>query len=149
MRSRLRLFLADSRASVLIETALIAPIMLIMSLGAFDLSRLVARQTELQEVAAEVSAIAMASTPDGESLAALKTIAVTSANVTSQNVTLAQYYRCDSDTTLQTSSSACGEEDEVSSLIQLRIQSTYTPIWVSFGVGGPVNLDVSRMVQIG
>jgi len=43
----------DERGAMLIETAFIAPVLILMSLGAFQVSQVVARQTELQEAAAQ------------------------------------------------------------------------------------------------
>lgn len=149
MMRPLRQLRTDQRASVLIETAIAAPALVIMLLGAFDVSRLVARQMELQEVAAEVASIAMASTPDAQGLTTLKTIAVTTAGVPSDKVDLTQYYRCNSNAALQSNETACGTDDEVSTLLKVRIQATYTPVWTKFGVGRPVQLDVSRLVQVG
>lgn len=139
----------DRRGTVLVETAIAAPFLVLVMLGAFDVSRMVARQTELQEVAAEVASIAMASAPDAQGLATIKTIAVQTANVPTDNVELTQYYRCNSDTTLQTSKTSCSTGAEVSTMLKVRIRSTYTPVWTRFGVGAPVSLDVSRLVQVG
>ncbi|MCB2056947.1 MAG: pilus assembly protein, partial [Novosphingobium sp.] len=38
---------------MLVETAIVAPVLVLMSMGAFQVSQVVARQTELQGAAAE------------------------------------------------------------------------------------------------
>jgi len=42
----------------------------------------------------------------------------------------------------------CTDAAQVSTYIKITLTDTYTPQWTSFGVGGPVNYSVVRMVQI-
>ena len=53
-------FLRDNRGSVVVETALIAPVLALMSVGAFQVSQAVARQHELQTGADDAASLALA-----------------------------------------------------------------------------------------
>ena len=56
VRRHLATLLRDTRGAMLIETAIVAPVLVLMSLGAFQVSTMVARQSELQSAVAEASA---------------------------------------------------------------------------------------------
>jgi len=85
----------DERGAVLIETAIIAPVLLVMSIGAYDVSRGVARQTELQEVTAEFAAIAMARESVGQTeIEQMKEIAVASARVDENAIEIVENVKC-------------------------------------------------------
>ena len=53
----------DARGSVAIETAIVAPVLVLLALGTFDVSQMVSRQDDLQSAAAEAEAIVQASPP--------------------------------------------------------------------------------------
>jgi Flp pilus assembly protein TadG len=139
----------DDRGAVLIETAFITPVLLIMSIGAYDISRGVARQTELQEVAAEFAAIAMArETVSDAELEQMKEIAVASAGVDEDAVEIVQNTKCGTNPTLRSATYSCLSNEERSLILTITINTVYTPTWTDFGVGGPIQLKVVRSVQI-
>ena len=61
---QIRRLLENEAGAVAIETAIAMPILLLLSLGGFQISSLVARQTELQAAMAEAQAVALATDPD-------------------------------------------------------------------------------------
>jgi uncharacterized membrane protein len=140
---------SDEHGAVLIETAIIAPVLLIMSIGAYDVSRGVARQTELQEVTAEFAAIAMARETVGQAeLDQMKDIAVASAGIDEDAITISENVKCGTAPDLQIPTYDCPGDEEQSRILTISINDTYTPSWTSFGVGQPINLSVTRSVQI-
>ena len=60
----LALLVRDDRGSMAIETAFVAPVLLLLSLGGFEVSQMVAGQTELQSAAAEAAAVVRAVAPE-------------------------------------------------------------------------------------
>ena len=50
----------DQRGTTVIETALVAPVLVLMALGSYDISHMVARQHELQSGASDVEGIVLA-----------------------------------------------------------------------------------------
>ena len=148
---RLQIFLdrlgADSSGTMAIETAIVAPILVLMSLGSFQVSTIVARQTELESAAAEGSAIALASAPDNPAKrTTLQQVIMTSTNLAATQVTVSEVYRCNSATTYLTASTSC-TTGVLSKYIKLYITDTYTPSWTRYGVGSPINFRVTRYVM--
>ena len=58
--SRIARIRRNEDGSMAIETAFVAPILLVLALGGFEVSSMVARQTELQSAAAEAAAVVRA-----------------------------------------------------------------------------------------
>ena len=99
---------ADNSGVFAIETAIVAPLLLLMSLGAYQISMLVARQTELQSALAEAEAIALASDPDTSAERwILQNVIMTSTGLPEANVTVEEAYRCGDSSTYTSSATSC------------------------------------------
>lgn len=139
---------ADSNGVFAIETALVAPLLLLMSLGAFQISMLVARQTELQSALAEAEAIALASDPDtAAERTVLQNVIMTSTGLPMENVTVEDAFRCGDSTSYTALASSCATGTVMSSFVKIRITDTFNPAWTSFGVGSAVQFDQTRYVM--
>jgi Flp pilus assembly protein TadG len=148
MRSFFRKLGADRRGVTAIETALILPPMLMLSLGSFDVSRMIARQNELQKAANEASDIALAANPDNDSRrATVKSIIMASTGLTTDKVTVSAVYRCGTNVDFVTSPTSCTTGSVYSTYVRVVITDTYTPMWTTFGLGGPVSYSITRQVQ--
>ena len=138
----------DDRGAMLVETAIVAPVLVLMSMGAFQVSQVVARQTELQGAAAEATGIALASPPEtDDQRTTLKSVIVASTGLDSDQVTVSEKFRCGSATTYVDSSSTC-VGTKVSSYVLIQLNDTYTPAWTQWGFGSPINFNVDRYVMI-
>lgn len=132
-----------------IETAIVAPVLVLMSVGAFQVSEMVARQNELQSAAAEAEAIVLAKMPDSQSeIDTIKAIIMASADLTADQVTITTVVRCNSAANYVASAAACGANDEISTFLQIFMTDTYTPQWTEFGVGEPLVYRLTRTVQL-
>ena len=148
VRRHLAALLRDTRGALLIETAIVAPVLVLMSLGAFQVSSMVARQSELQSAVAEASAIALAVAPDTSAKrATVKSVIMASSGLASGHVTVSNTYRCGTTATYQNGQS-CSGSSKLSEYVKIELTDTYTPIWTEFGVGGPMNYNVTRYVMI-
>ncbi len=138
--------------SMAIETAIVAPVLASMALGAFDASRILSRQQQLQSAANEASEIILAaSMGTGVSSSDLKTILVNSLGIQSSQLTIAQRFRCDDSATLVATAPSppgCATSKPVFKYVQLTLTETYTPVWTQFGIGSPVNYNIVRTVQV-
>lgn len=142
--SRLTPLCRDQRGTMVIETAIVAPVLVLMSLGAYDVSRLLAKQSELDAIAEQGAGIALASKPDTSAKrTTLQQILVASSGLSSSNVTVTAAYRCNSSTTYVTSSSTC-TSGVVSNFVKISLTTTMTPTWTQFGVGSPITYRVDR-----
>jgi Flp pilus assembly protein TadG len=143
--SRLR---SAERGAVAIETAIVAPVLVMMALGAFDASSIVARQTELQSAAAEAAAIVRAKPPtDASERTTIDDVVEVSAGLTEAQVTIAEVFRCGT-ATVYALSDTCLVDEKVSTYIKITVTDTYEPVWTQFGVGEDVSYNIERVVQI-
>lgn len=147
--NRLRALIHDKAGSVVIETAFVLPVLATLAFGGFEVSRIVARNNELQAAAAEAAAVVMANAPDNQSdRDMIESIVEASTGLATDKVTLSQRFRCNADTSLVASVASCATGAEISEFIEIRMRDTYTPVWTSFGVGNPINFDITRRVQV-
>jgi Flp pilus assembly protein TadG len=149
---RLRPLLAclrrDERGTMMIETAIVAPVLILMSMGAFQISEVIARQSELQGAMAEASGIAVSAPPDtADERTVLKSVIVASTNLDADKVTVAEKYRCGAATSYVDNASDC-VGTEVSSYVLIQLDDTYTPVWTQWGFGQPLNFNVNRYVMV-
>ncbi|PZO72860.1 MAG: hypothetical protein DI636_00030 [Pelagerythrobacter marensis] len=145
--------MCNCRGTAMIETALVAPLLLTLGLGAFEVGTMVTRYQELESAAAESELIALTFADGGEeSLPKMKAIIGASLGIPAatldHKVRLSKSYRCGVSETLVAAATACPEDVLVSELVKIELRDTYTPTWTHFGVGGPVNFAIDRSVQV-
>lgn len=140
----------DTVGSVVVETAIVAPVLVTLGLGAYDVSRMIARQADLQAGSTDVEGIVLAvSSGSSTDINTIKTVLMSSLSLTSSKVTVTKVYRCNNSTTLSTSNSSCGgSSDVLSTYVQVTLTDSYTPLWTKFGVGSAMNYSLTRTVQV-
>jgi Flp pilus assembly protein TadG len=132
---------------VAIETAFVAPVLVLMSLGAFQISSIMARQAELQTAMDEAQAIALATDPDTvEERATLQQVIMASTDLPAENVTVTEAYRCGG-TATYLASNTCATGSLVSRYVRIEVTATYTPIWTEYGVGEALIYNQARYVM--
>lgn len=132
-----------------IETAVVAPVLILLSLGIFEASTIVSRQHELQTAAAEGEIIAMATAGGATTTTTtIKSIIQNSVGLKANQISISRLYRCDDEETTVASRASCEEDAIVTSYIHLDLTDTYTPLWTEFGLGTPVTFNVERTVQV-
>ena len=131
-----------------IEAALIAPVMVTLALGSFEISNVIARRSELQGTMAEASGIALASEPTSLTRReTLRTIIQESSGLAAEEVVVDAAYRCGSGADYVQTPTSCGS-DKVSSYVKIELNATYTPLWTEFGIGEPLEQSLTRYVMI-
>lgn len=140
----------ERRGAVVIETAIVAPALVLLSLGGFEVSNIVARQSEIQSAAAEAAQIALAAKPDEETeITTVKQVVMASTGLPAGNVTLQTVFRCkDGPSGYVDTTDDCDEGSVAWQYLQITMSDTYTPIWTSFGVGAPIEFNVVRTVMV-
>ena len=145
--THLRGLVRNARGSMAIETALIAPALAALALGAFDASMLVAREQHLQSAANEASEIVLAAAGgSGIQSDELEQLLESSLNLT--QVTLTRQYRCGISTTVSSSMPTCASGEQMYTYAKIAVTDTYTPLWTTFGIGSAVSFNIKRTVQI-
>jgi Flp pilus assembly protein TadG len=148
----LRNLAASTLGTVTIETAIVAPVLVLLAVGGFDTSEVVARQTELDSAVAEAAAIVRAKAPaTSADLNAIRDVLKTSIDPHNSDphdtVTVTNVYRCGTAASYVTTDN-CASGVKVSTYVKLRVTDTYSPTWTNFGVGSDINYTVDRMVQV-
>ncbi|NBW76631.1 MAG: pilus assembly protein [Sphingomonadaceae bacterium] len=146
-RNLARCLRRNKRGTVAIETAFVAPVLVLMSLGAFQISTIVARQSELQSAMDEAQAIALATDPDTpEERLTLQQVIMASTDLPATNVSVTEAYRCDG-ANVYVTANTCAQGTRVASYVKIQITDSYTPVWAEYGVGNALNFDQSRYVM--
>ena len=137
----------DSRDGVAaIEFCLTLPVLLLMTLGVFDVSQVITRRLDYQQAAAETIGLALAQPPQATgSLAYLRSAASASAGVPLANVTVTRQVRCNN---VDTMNSACALATDFALYVNVSITGTYTPIWGHFAVDREIAMRFDRTVRI-
>jgi len=147
LRALLRRLASREDGTALIETAIIAPVLLLMAVGTFEASAMVARQSELQSSAEQATEIALAVVPDTQAeLDQIKTTLQESSGLSAARVTLKFQYRCDTGA-IQDTPPSC-TEDSLSTYISIAMTDEYQPVWTQFGFSRSIEYAVDRTVQI-
>jgi Flp pilus assembly protein TadG len=134
--------------SMVIETAIVTPVLAMLSLGAFDASRMVARQTELQQAMSEAAQIAIVYKPDtAAKRTKIRDIIVTSTGLANSNVTITNEFRCGA-TTTRVATNTCSSGTAVTTYLKIVVTDTYTPVWNDFGIGSSLNFNMTRLVIV-
>lgn len=140
--------LADCRGSAVIETAFVAPLLLLLALGGVEAGTMVARQSELQGAAAEAAAIVRASPPaTQEQRDTVRDVVKVSANLADGDVVITEKFRCGVGDYID-DKALCANGVKVSTYLRIAITSSYTPTWTEFGIGSSIDYRVERTVQI-
>lgn len=139
----------DTRGAALIETAIVLPVLLLMCLGAFEVSLIVARQSELQGAAAEAAAIALAAKPDTTAeVDTVKQVIEASTGLAPGSVALETVYRCQGLEGFYPSPASCVAGTYAWRYLQIDMHDSYAPLWTRFGVAQPVDYNVRRFVMV-
>ena len=142
--------IGDCTGSVVIETAIVSPVLILLGLGTYDTSRIIARQSELQAGSTDVQGIvlAVANTSTGTNVSTIKEVLKNSLSLNDQQVSVVKMYRCSVDSTLVADQTGCNSTDVIATYVQVTLTDTYSPTWTRFGVGAPFNYRLVRTVQV-
>ena len=141
---------SDNRGAMLIEMAIVAPVLILLALGGYDVGQLITRQLELQGGVAEAESIVLAANVGAATnTAELATELRNSLSLTGEEVKITILYRCNTAPTLVKSADACNESDVISKDVEIRLQDDYVPLWTSFGISKTFHYNVVRTVQLG
>ena len=149
MISALQAFRRNQRGAVVIETAFAAPVLVLLGLGAFQVSQAVARQHELQAGADDAASMALAGWTDSSAQkTALKSVLKSTLNLTDDKVTITNKYRCGTTVAYVNVKTDCANGTIVTTYLRIVLTDTYTPTWAEFGFGKPLKYNVTRTLVL-
>jgi Flp pilus assembly protein TadG len=139
---------ADESGAMAIETAIVAPVLALLSIGGFQASEVVATQHLLLSTASEAEQIALATKPETTAdLTTIKSVLMTTSGLPTEAVAVDFKYRCGTDPVMVDSAASCGVE-AAWTFVRISLEDTYSPMWVQLGIGEDVEMSVVRNVQI-
>ncbi|WP_336986435.1 TadE/TadG family type IV pilus assembly protein [Altererythrobacter aquiaggeris] len=142
-------FLRDSKGAMAVETALVAPLLAVMSIGTYEVGTMVSRQQELQSAAGEAEAIILAAASSATiDSATIDDIIETSLGLNDDQVTLNQRFRCNTASSIIADPTSCNVTQPIYQYVELTVTDSYTPLWTQMGVGSAFNYSVVRTVQV-
>lgn len=142
--------LRDNEGAMVIETAFVLPILILLGLGGFEVSQMVAQNTEAQTALAEATAVTLAVTPDTQGeIDIIEDIVENSTGLGDDRVTFTKMFRCGTDAGLVEDETTCTSGTVVVEFLQIGVSQTYTPIWAEIGIGHDVEMGKTQLVQIG
>lgn len=140
---------SDQSGSMVVETAIIIPALAMMSIGGFEASRMIARESELQTAATAAGDIAVTAPPNTPTKqATLKSIIMTTTGLSATNVLVIPVFRCGTATSLVEQATDCTDSTTISSFVKITLTDTYTPSWTNFGISSAVNYNITRTIQL-
>jgi len=149
IRAMKKRFRKNEEGTVVIETAIVVPVLMLMALGGIDYGTMLARQIELQNAMAEASQVALAAAPtDAAARQTVKEVLQTSTGLGTDNVSIVERYRCGTDAEYVVDSDLCGATP-YSRFIQIEIIEDYTSTWSTISGADPLRFNFVRMVQVG
>lgn len=148
LRALLRRLGSDARGAVLVETAIVAPTLIIMCIGSFEVATMIEKQSRLQTTAELATEIAVISSPDTEAERAAIEGELSAALPPSAAIQVVYKYRCGVETTLSTTPPSGCEEEYLSTYLHIALEDRYEPVWADFGIGSAFDYDVQRTVQV-
>ena len=141
---------SNQRGAMAVETAILAPALITLAIGGFEISSIVARQTELQSAAAEAAAIVRAALPEtAAEREAIRDVLASSTGLAAANVSVIEVYRCFGEDDYTDARLECEDEETTSTFIEVTMSDTYQPVWTEFGLGSAMSFNVSRTIQVG
>ena len=148
MMRKLRSFTRNAQGSVIIETAIVTPVLLLMAIGTFEGVSIVSRQFELQYAVDEAAQVALSAPPHSAAQReTLKNVITASTGLASTQVKVEPKVRCGTETTYSDDESGC--TGNYYRFVQITLTDTYNPQWTKIAFGSAVNYNVVRMVMIG
>lgn len=150
LRPALARLIGDERGAAVVETAIIAPVLALLAIGSYDMSRMIARQHDLQGGASDVEGIILAvATGPSTNVQKIEQVLEASLDLTnSGSVTVVKRFRCGVAADLVTAANLCDNDDTVATYVQVTLTETYTPTWRKFGIGGDMDYNFVRTIQI-
>ena len=144
----LRRLAGNVHAAVLVETAIVAPTLIVMCIGSFEVATMVEKQSRLQSTAELATEIAVISSPDTEAERVAIENELSGSLAPTATIHVVFKYRCGTQAALANTPPSGCSEDSLSTYLHISLTDYYQPVWTDFGIGSAFEYDVQRTVQV-
>jgi len=135
------------RGVAAIEFCLTLPVLLMLTVGAYDVSQLISARIALQQALTEVEGLAIAQPPQGDDFSYLTDALAAAGGVPAANVSVRREISCNG--TVVTSIVCPSVTDHRAIFVVLTLERTYIPTSTHFGVARPVPMRITRTIRVG
>ena len=161
MRNFLNRFRNETRASMVVETALVVPALVGMTLAGVEVSTIFVRQHELQAAANSAVEIVIAAEPESpeeetEMVASVRSYLTALTGLESKatidgpnQISVKRVIRCGNATNFKNKDVGCTSGENKSVYVQMQMTEDYEPVWSTVGIGKELTFKVSRTIRIG
>lgn len=137
-------FLGNEDGVATIELAIAAPVLAIMSYGMFDVANAVAHRNSMQQASEEVAMLVMAKPPSDGNVDYIRAAAMEATGLSDEDITTNVIHYCNE---VEQETLDCDTDQDSASYVVVNLTDSYTPMWVSFGIGGPIDMSVTRKTR--
>lgn len=142
--STLLCFLRREDGVAAIEFCLVLPMLLLMTVGAYDVSRLIAARMDYQQALSEAAGLAMAQPPQDTNDTLINAVAA-AASVPATSVTVTRETRCNN---VPVTTAACpNPSDERSRFFSITVRGSFRPMWTHFAIKTTVPITINRTIR--
>ncbi len=128
-----------------IEFCLTMPVLLLFTLGVYDVSQLVAKRLDYQQAVAEVTGLVIAQPPRSD-FSQYIDVAAAAAAVPRSAVSITREVRCNNVVITGIMCPSSAEERAI--YITIAVSGSYVPAWTHFGIDGALPIRISRTVRV-
>jgi Flp pilus assembly protein TadG len=130
-----------------IEFCLSLPLMLALTFGVYDVSRMISGRIDLQQAVSEGAGLAIAQ-PANATTGRIRTAVATAAGLPESRVTVSMELRCN-DVVMPSGTTGCASaSEERARFVSITINGNFVPTWTHFAVDRTVAMQVNRTVRV-
>lgn len=130
-----------------IEFCLTLPIVLALTFGVYDVSRMISARIDYQQAVSEGAGLAIAQPPQ-ISTAPIAAAVAAAANVPAGQVAVGVELRCN-DVAMPAGTQACASPaDERARFVSISVSGDFVPTWTHFALDRTIEMQVSRTVRV-
>lgn len=130
-----------------IEFCLSLPIMLALTFGVYDVSRMISGRIDLQQAVTEGAGLAIAQ-PAHVSTGQIRTAVATAAGVPASQVAVTMQLRCN-DVVMPSGTTGCASSsEERARFVSISVRGNFVPTWTHFAVDRTISMQVTRTVRV-
>ena len=130
-----------------IEFCLTLPIVLALTFGVYDVSRMISARIDYQQAVSEGAGLAIAQPPQITTAPIVAAVA-SAAKVPTSQVSVGVELRCN-DVTMPAGTTACASaDDERARFVNISVRADFVPTWTHFALDRTINMRVTRTVRV-
>lgn len=130
-----------------IEFCLTLPLLLALTLGVYDVSRLIAARLDYQQAVTEAAGLAIAQPPQND-LSYLVNAVAAAAKVPTSKVSVSRQLRCNGVAMPTTAQTCASTSDERAWFVSISVEGRYVPFSTHFALDHVIDMRVARTVRV-